>query len=134
MFSSSISGIAATGREGAPGVYVDAAKIASVGLRVRRHCCYHGVSINVNVDLEPFSRINPCGYPGLDVVRTVDLHGPENVASAATIWCAIQVAKRPEMAGKRVVVVAASTTERYLSTPLAESVREEVANLPISEV
>jgi cysteine synthase A len=59
---------------------------------------------------------------------------PAGISSGATIWAALQVAKREEMAGKRVVVIAASATERYLSTPLAESVREEVANLPVSEI
>ena len=59
---------------------------------------------------------------------------PAGISSGATIWAALQVAKREDMAGKRVVVIAASTTERYLSTPLAESVREEVANLPVSEI
>ena len=59
---------------------------------------------------------------------------PAGISSGATICAALQVAKRDEMAGKRVVVIAASTTERYLSTPLAESVREEVAALPVSEI
>ena len=59
---------------------------------------------------------------------------PAGISSGATIHAALQVAKRDEMAGKRVVVIAASTTERYLSTPLAESVREEVAALPVSEI
>ena len=59
---------------------------------------------------------------------------PAGISSGATVWCALEIAKRPEMEGKRVVVIAASTTERYLSTPLAESVREEVANLPVSEI
>lgn len=59
---------------------------------------------------------------------------PAGISSGATIWAAMQVAKREEMAGKRIVVIAASTTERYLSTPLAESVREEVANLPVAEL
>jgi lipoyl(octanoyl) transferase len=77
------SGITAAGQKDAPGVYVDSAKIASVGLRVRKHCSYHGISINVSVGLEPFSRINPCGYPGLNIVRTADLGGPETVADAA---------------------------------------------------
>lgn len=49
-------------RKGAPGIYVDDAKIAALGLRVRRGCCYHGVSLNVDMDLMPFSHINPCGY------------------------------------------------------------------------
>lgn len=62
-------GISAMGRRDAPGVYVDGAKIAALGLRVRRGCCYHGLSLNVAMDLEPFSRINPCGYPGLQVTQ-----------------------------------------------------------------
>ena len=66
-------GITAQVRPDAPGVYVAGAKIASLGLRVRRHCSYHGVALNVDLDLEPFSRINPCGYPGLAVTRLVDL-------------------------------------------------------------
>jgi cysteine synthase A len=59
---------------------------------------------------------------------------PAGISSGATVWCALEVARREEMAGKRVVVIAASTTERYLSTPLAESAREEVANLPVAEI
>jgi len=59
--------------EGAPGIYVDDAKIAALGLRIRRGCCYHGLSLNVNMDLEPFSRINPCGYAGLKTTRLLDL-------------------------------------------------------------
>jgi lipoyl(octanoyl) transferase len=79
------AGIIAEGREGAPGVYVDNAKIASIGLRVRRHCSYHGISLNVNLDPEPFARINPCGYPGLDVVSTAALGGPATTAEAAQL-------------------------------------------------
>ncbi len=60
-------GIAATARKQAPGVYVGERKIASLGLRVRRGCCYHGLSLNVTMNLEPFSRINPCGYNDLEV-------------------------------------------------------------------
>ena len=59
--------IAASPRPDAPGVYVDGAKIASLGLRVRRGCSYHGLSLNVDMDLEPFERINPCGHEGLAV-------------------------------------------------------------------
>ena len=66
-------GIAAERKSGAPGVYVDGAKIAALGLRVKRGCCYHGLALNVDMDLEPFSRINPCGYPGLAVTQTKDL-------------------------------------------------------------
>lgn len=57
-------------RSGAPGVYVTGAKIAALGLRVRRGRCYHGVALNVDMDLAPFSEIDPCGYPGLRVTQT----------------------------------------------------------------
>jgi lipoyl(octanoyl) transferase len=57
-------------KDRAPGVYVDGAKIAALGLRVRRGCCYHGVALNVDMDLAPFSAIDPCGYPGLAVTQT----------------------------------------------------------------
>ena len=60
-------------REGAPGVYVGKAKIAALGLRIRKGCCYHGLSLNVDMDLEPFKRINPCGYAGLAVTQLSDL-------------------------------------------------------------
>lgn len=60
-------GLQAQTRAGAPGVYVNGAKIAALGLRVRRGCSFHGLALNVSVDLEPFSRIDPCGYPGLAV-------------------------------------------------------------------
>lgn len=66
-------GIKAKARKDAPGVYVESAKLASLGLRVRRGCSYHGLSLNVDMDLEPFSRINPCGYPGLQVTQLADL-------------------------------------------------------------
>jgi len=59
--------IEATARPDAPGVYVDSRKLASVGLRVRRGASYHGMALNIDVDLEPFSRINPCGYEGLEL-------------------------------------------------------------------
>ena len=62
-------GIDAHTRPGAPGVYVAEAKIAALGLRIRKGCCYHGLSLNVDMDLEPFSRINPCGYRGLEVTQ-----------------------------------------------------------------
>jgi lipoyl(octanoyl) transferase len=58
-------GIRAAGRREAPGVYVDGRKLASIGLRVRRGCSYHGLALNVDMDLEPFARINPCGTAGL---------------------------------------------------------------------
>ena len=60
-------GLDAVTQPGAPGVYVDGEKIAALGLRVRSGCCYHGLSLNVDMDLDPFSRINPCGFSGLRV-------------------------------------------------------------------
>ena len=65
--------IEAYARAGAPGVYVDQAKIAALGLRIRKGCCYHGLSLNIDMELEPFSRIDPCGYPGLAVTQLRDL-------------------------------------------------------------
>ena len=66
-------GVAAEARRDAPGVYVDGAKIAALGLRVRRGCTYHGLSFNIVMDLEPFGRIKPCGHPGLAVTQARDL-------------------------------------------------------------
>ena len=72
--------------EGAPGVYVEERKIASIGLRISKGRTYHGISLNVNMDLEPFSRINPCGYEGLEVAQMIDfdsnitMEGVESVA------------------------------------------------------
>lgn len=66
-------GVEAVGRRDAPGVYVGGKKLASIGLRVRRGCSYHGLALNVVNDLEPFSRINPCGFEGLQVVKLADL-------------------------------------------------------------
>lgn len=65
-------GIKAHARPEAPGVYVDQKKIGSVGLRVRKGCCYHGLSLNNQMDLTPFSGINPCGYAGLEVTQLAD--------------------------------------------------------------
>ncbi len=59
-------------KDGAPGVYVNQAKIASLGLRVRKGCTYHGLSLNVDMDLSPFQQINPCGYEGLQVIQLKD--------------------------------------------------------------
>lgn len=66
-------GIPAHRREQAPGVYVEGRKIAALGLRVRRGCSFHGLSLNVNMDLAPFARINPCGYRDLEVTQLADL-------------------------------------------------------------
>ncbi|WP_083386176.1 lipoyl(octanoyl) transferase LipB [Methylomonas sp. LWB] len=66
-------GISASARADAPGVYVDGRKIASLGLRIKRGCCYHGLSLNNDMDLAPFRDINPCGYPNLPVTQLADL-------------------------------------------------------------
>jgi lipoyl(octanoyl) transferase len=68
--------IAARGRVDAPGVYVGDAKVAALGLRIRNGCCYHGLALNVDMDLSPFRAIDPCGYPGLEVTQTRDLGVP----------------------------------------------------------
>ncbi len=65
-------GISAQRRPGAPGIYVDQRKIASIGLRVRKPGCYHGLALNLNMDLEPYSRINPCGYAGMEMTQVAD--------------------------------------------------------------
>jgi len=85
-------GIESAARPDAPGVYVGEAKIAALGLRVRRGCSFHGLALNVDLDLEPFVRINPCGYPGLAVTRIVDLAGPAEMA-AVSDGLAAQIAR-----------------------------------------
>ena len=66
-------GITAQGRVAAPGVYVGEAKIAALGLRIKNGCCYHGLALNVDMDLSPFHAINPCGYAGLEVTQLRNL-------------------------------------------------------------
>jgi lipoyl(octanoyl) transferase len=66
-------GITAVARADAPGVYVDGCKIGSIGLRIKKNCSYHGLSINNRMDLSPFNHINTCGYPGLEVTQLADL-------------------------------------------------------------
>lgn len=73
--------IEAVRRDGAPGVYVAGAKIAALGIRVRRGCSFHGLAFNIDMDLSPFSRINPCGYEGLQVTSMLDLGGPSGLAA-----------------------------------------------------
>jgi lipoyl(octanoyl) transferase len=74
-------GVTAQGSRKAPGVYIDGAKLASVGLRIRRGASYHGLALNVALDLEPFERINVCGHPGLAVTRLADHVAGAGVAS-----------------------------------------------------
>ena len=73
--------IEAVRREGAPGVYVAGAKIAALGIRVRRGCTFHGLAFNIAMDLSPFQRINPCGFEGLQVTSLVDLGGPSGLGA-----------------------------------------------------
>jgi len=77
--------IGAERRDGAPGVYVGGAKVAALGIRVRRGCTFHGLAFNVAMDLEPFRRINPCGYEGLQVTTVVDLGGPSGMAAVTPV-------------------------------------------------
>lgn len=75
-------GVTAMARHGAPGVYVDGRKLASVGIRIRRGASYHGLALNVNMDLEPFRRINPCGYAGLAMTQLVQMAPVADVSAA----------------------------------------------------
>ncbi len=79
--------IAAHPRADAPGVYVKQAKIAALGLRIRRHCSYHGLSLNVNMDLTPFTNINPCGHAGMAVTQLAALGVNEPLAVVADKLC-----------------------------------------------
>jgi lipoyl(octanoyl) transferase len=79
-------GIAGARQAGMPGVYVSGAKIAAVGLRVSRGCSYHGIALNVNADLAPFLRINPCGYPGLAATRLEDLGVHDRIDEVQKRW------------------------------------------------
>lgn len=76
-------GITAAARPDAPGVYVDGKKVCSLGLRIRNGCSFHGLALNVNMDLSPFQRINPCGYAGMEMVNTADLGDMKELSQAA---------------------------------------------------
>ena len=86
-------GVKAERKPGAPGVYVEGAKIAALGLRVRRGGCYHGVALNVAMDLAPFSDIDPCGYPGLPVTQTsaLGVRGDARALGQALASCIAQL-------------------------------------------
>lgn len=75
-------------REGAPGVYVGGAKIGALGIRVRHGCTFHGLAFNIAMDLEPFRRINPCGYQGLEVTSMLDLGGPSSLDAVKPVLVA----------------------------------------------
>ncbi|HEY0906683.1 MAG TPA: lipoyl(octanoyl) transferase LipB [Methylophilus sp.] len=76
--------IDAEARADAPGVYIGGKKIASLGLRLKNQCCYHGLSLNIDMDLQPFADIDPCGYAGMQMTQTADLQIPLRMAEIAT--------------------------------------------------
>lgn len=78
-------GIRSAARADAPGVYVEQRKICSLGLRIRKGCSFHGLALNVNMDLSPFLRINPCGYAGMEMIQVKDINGPDSVARVESI-------------------------------------------------
>ena len=86
-------GIRAECRAGSPGVYVDNRKLASVGLRIRRGGSYHGLALNVNMDLEPFRRINPCGYAGLEMTQLAELGAPSELEQTAQEFAPLLLAR-----------------------------------------
>tara|TARA_R100001224_G_scaffold29069_2_gene16006 strand:- start:10135 stop:10737 length:603 start_codon:yes stop_codon:yes gene_type:complete len=75
--------VEAAARRDAPGVYVSGDKVCSLGLRIRKGCSFHGLALNVNMDMEPFARINPCGLTGIKMVQTKDMNGPQAFDEAA---------------------------------------------------
>lgn len=79
--------VPAEGRTDAPGVYVGDAKIAALGLKIKNGCCYHGLALNVDMDLAPFAAINPCGYPGLRVTQTRDLGIDDGLEALSVNLC-----------------------------------------------
>ena len=99
-------GIEGVRRAGMPGVYVGDAKIAAIGLRIARGCSYHGVALNVDADLEPFSRIDPCGYPGLAATRLADLGVRDKIAA---VQQNLAVALTAQLAAPNVVPATAGT-------------------------
>ena len=109
--------IVAVRKEGAPGVYVAGAKVAALGLRVRRGCTFHGLAFNVNMDLEPFHRINPCGFQGLQVTQVLDLGGPSRLADVESVLIA-ELARQFD----RVAMPAAPDLTSGAGKPVADAV------------
>lgn len=103
-------GLAAERKEGAPGVYIDGAKIAALGLRVKNGCSYHGLCLNVDVDLAPYASINPCGYPGLKTIRLADFGIAETVDGAGERLLAHLLRLLPPMMAPLVAPVADAPT------------------------
>lgn len=102
-------GIHAAPRADAPGVYVDGDKIASLGLRVRRGCSYHGLALNVDLDLEPFLRINPCGHEGLSVTSMAQCLPDQSALDMGKVGDALFAALRRQLAAATTVPQARST-------------------------
>jgi lipoyl(octanoyl) transferase len=110
--------IVAVRKPGAPGVYVHGAKVAALGLRVRRGCTFHGLAFNVNMDLEPFYRINPCGFQGLQVTQMMDLGGPSAIADVEDVLIdniCRQFEMTPEFATPKVTSGAGQTASPALA-------------------
>ncbi len=112
--------IVATRREGAPGVYVNDAKVAALGIRVRRGCTFHGLAFNIAMDLSPYQRINPCGYSGLQVTSMLDLGGPSSLDAvkpallshlAEQFGLQLQVAPPPDLAALSSLSAAATAAQ-----------------------
>jgi lipoyl(octanoyl) transferase len=106
--------IAAACRAAAPGVYVVDRKLASVGLRIRRGGSYHGLAVNVNMDLEPFARINPCGYAGLQMTQLAALGGPDDVERAGRELAPLLVPRLARATGDGAARCAAPTAPSAL--------------------
>lgn len=96
--------IEATGRRDAPGIYVADRKLASIGLRIRRGCSYHGIALNVAMDMEPFRRINPCGYAGLEVtdLRSLGVEMPVEAVARQFAPCLLRALGMPNNASDEV--------------------------------
>ena len=109
--------IVAARKDGAPGVYVAGAKVAALGLRVRRGCTFHGLAFNVNMDLESFHRINPCGFQGLQVTQVLDLGGPSRLADVESVLIA-ELARQFD----RVAMPAAPDLTSGAGKPVADAV------------
>lgn len=114
-------GLAGGRRDGAPGVYIGTAKIAALGLRVRRGCSYHGLSLNVDMDLEPFRRINPCGLTDVAVTQLKDQLGSDLPPMSAVKAALLEQLERSY--DVRFVARTTADIPRPPASPLEESVR-----------
>ena len=120
--------IEAVRRAGAPGVYVNDAKIAALGLRVRRGCTFHGLAFNVAMDLEPFRRINPCGYQGLQVTQMVDLGGASRLSEVEDVLVA-QLGRQFGLAPRNVEPVLPPIVQACLA--IVHDCEDQTADIPV---